>query len=135
MGISTKKFNVLCVTKRYKDDKDLRPTPPIFWHVPITGEAELITESEEKFGVNIAKSEVRFNGMKCKLLHVRSGLSGTALTLGIEVLDLPFAFNVWELYTDSPADEIFTSAEIRSIAQHCIEMGRPKRLDLLRDML
>ncbi|HEU0050655.1 MAG TPA: hypothetical protein VFQ60_01200 [Patescibacteria group bacterium] len=112
MENQTRVFNVLCVTKRHRDERE-----PIHWHVPITGHAVLITSFEEEFGVKIAMTRVRFQNEEHELLYVRPGLDGTAVTLGIAVSDFPY--DVWELYTDTPTGE--TSAEkIREIAQHAV---------------
>lgn len=122
MGEQVRKFNVLCVTKRINDD---RFSNNIYWHEDIQGIAEVETVSVEQFGITIAKTIVRFQGIEHQLRYVRSGLRGTCVTLGIEkpreVMD------TWELYTDAPADGKSSAEEIRKIALQEIDKRRGLR--------
>ncbi|MFA6494919.1 MAG: hypothetical protein WC246_00940 [Candidatus Paceibacterota bacterium] len=110
------RFNVLCVTKRTEKDRQC------FWHIPITGEAEMVVSCTETLGVKVAKTVVRFQGEDHELLYVRSGLSGSAVTLAIKKDDYPYI--VWELYTDAPADDESTPEMIRRISQSAISRSR-----------
>ena len=111
MENQVQQYNVLCVTKRYKGDDAGKA---IHWHVPITGVAEVIISYEEKLGVKIAKTAVHLLGDEHERLYVRSGLSGSAVTIAIERRDHPY--NVWELYTDTPTGNSSVE-EVRRIAQ------------------
>lgn len=105
----TQKFNVLLVTKKCNAETK--------WHTPIYGPAEVFTVSSKELGVRIVKTMVRFQGMERELLYVRSGLSGTAVTLAIDCPDDPF--KVWELYTDTPT-EGNTSDTVLKIARRTL---------------
>lgn len=105
------KFNVLCVTKRFKDFMDTRKR--ILWHDhSIRGEAVIHTE----YSGESEKIMIRFFGKDHELLYFRSGLSGTAVTLGVACDDVPF--EIWELYTDTPvASSNATPERIQEIAK------------------
>jgi hypothetical protein len=105
------KFNVLCVTKRFKDFRDT--TKRILWHDhSIRGEAVMHTD----YSGASEKIMIHFFGKDHELLGVRSGLSGTAVTLGVACNDEPF--EIWELYTDTPvASSDATPERIREIAK------------------
>lgn len=118
MENQVQRYNVLCVTKRYRGDDAGKA---IHWHVPITGVAEVVTSYKEELGVKIRKVTVRFQGGEHKLLYVRSGLCGSAVTIAIERPDYPY--DVWELYTDTPADNSSVE-EVRRTAQNCIASSR-----------
>lgn len=95
--LSERTFNVLCVTKRNKalDVAD--------FHFPIKGEAKVVAILETAAnGVQIARTEVTFQGKRYAFSHVRNGLSGDALVIGIFNLD-DVRYTVWELYTDTPS--------------------------------
>lgn len=102
-------YNVTCVTKRYKGSEMRRKA--IQWHVPITGVALVVTSYKEELGVKINKTVVCFQEEEHELLYVRSGLNGTMVTIGIDRPDFPF--EVWELYTDTPADDSVKCEEER----------------------
>lgn len=114
MENQTQKFNILCVTMRHKV-KCLDPRRPILWHVPITGVAEVSTTFKEELGVKITKTVVQFQGSNLPIAYVRAGLCGTAVTIAIERHDHPY--NIWELYTDTPACPGVNAEQIREIAQ------------------
>ncbi len=88
------KLKVLCVTKRYADIHSWRnqmESPKIAWHQPVTGEVELLG----------CTNEVRFNGRIYRLLWIRKGLCGKALTIGILNHEEP-PYTAWDLYTNVP---------------------------------
>jgi hypothetical protein len=99
------KLNVVCVTKRSRNNRDVE------WHHPITGEAEVLEGGES----------IRFCGKTYPILNERPGLNGSAVTLAIPVDD--GMFNVWELYTDRGEDP----AHIRKEAKTAIENGTRAR--------
>ena len=122
MKRQVQKFNIVCVTKRRKDDKGW-PS----WHLPIYGIAKTVTKGElvETYlkvrGTKIdGEVSVSFRGITGKLLYVRKGLNGTALTLAVEISDPRSTYDVWELYTDTPTDKQLPSA-IRVIAAHEVD--------------
>jgi len=106
-------FNVLCVTKRSSDDRQ------ISWHTPETGEAELTVDLDGlKNGEPLIK--VRFKCYDYQFNHNRSGLNGTCVVIGIN----KSRWEIWELYTDTPIDKgEYTSSpeKIREIARQEIE--------------
>lgn len=122
------RFNVVCVTKRHLWEEECRnPNLGISWHQPIKGEAELVTETKEIYGVKYSNTKVWFQGDPHELTHVRSGLDGTAVTIGIAVNDFPFT--AWELYTDTPAEPESgqTPEKIRKKAESAVKHTKTRR--------
>lgn len=99
------KLNVLCVTKRSRNDRTIE------WHHPIVGEAEVLDGGKS----------IRFCCKTYPILNERLGLNGSAVTLAIPVDD--GQFSVWELYTDRGEDP----DRIRKEAQTAIENGSRAR--------
>jgi hypothetical protein len=109
-------FNVLCVTKRSDD----RGVGTARFHLPIRGEAEMLTVVEEPYpGVKITKMWVTFQGMIYDLDYLRSGLNGNAVLLAVKVKYDP-GFSIWELYTDTPTGPDVTPEMLRKMAENQI---------------
>ena len=106
-------FNVVCVTMRPINED---PGSRILWHQNITGEA--ILDSEE--------NTVTFGGASFPINSQypnRPGLDSSSLVIAINV-SCPF-FDLWELYTDTPADgSTATPEQIREEAWRAIERDR-----------
>ncbi len=125
-------YNILCITKRHEaPDPWGNTTQEVDWHRYITGRAEIILTSKPKiieYGVIISKTIVRFHGTNGSFffpktydgdydfLYTRSGLNGTSVVIAIENKEEP-PFNVWELYTDKPAQEGITTKDVRKMAE------------------
>lgn len=113
MAGKTRKFNVLCVTKRCNGDQG-----PVEWHHPIIGVAEMKTFRSKCARIEIVVTVVQFQGEEHPVLYVRSGLEGSSVTIAIERPDS--RFDIWELYTDIPAHRQSSAEKIREIAKETI---------------
>lgn len=109
------KFNVVCVTKRDATDNVAH------FHLDVTGEAVAKHVLFARPGINIHLTVVAFQGKDYEIHHVRSGLNGLALVIGVRnEEEKPYRF--WELYTDTPfvgtdhTGATVTSEEIQRLA-------------------
>jgi len=93
--LSTQEFNVVCVTKRD------HPNGICKFHLPIKGKAVVKQVVATRGDISIAFTTVTFNGKEYRFSHVRPGLSGSVLVIGVVNSDEK-PFNEWELYTDTP---------------------------------
>ena len=90
-------FNVLCVTKRCD-------TARVDFHCNVQGQAEVRIVTERSRSLTVAYTVVHFCGRDYELSHIRNGLNGTCLVIGIRNADDP-RYDVWELYTDTPSSK------------------------------
>ncbi len=106
-------FNVVCVTKRCSKEDGFHS--PIYWHQNITGEIILDEEKNKLCFLNPSYLEIWF-----PVEYVRSGLDGMSYLIAIKVPAKIFGdpCDIWELYTDTPAEgSSATPEEIRENAK------------------
>lgn len=84
LEIDMKKYNVLCITKRSADDRNVN------FHLPAPANTAIVD-----------RKTVEFDGNEYPLAYQRSGLDGKAVLLGL--LEPNGAY--LELYTDTPVEE------------------------------
>jgi len=127
-------FRILCVTFRWASEDErskvgfyLEPHP-IRWHVLITGEAEVFVQDLSKASTILhTPCKVRFQDKVYDLLYIRSGLGGSAITIGISSKEAS-PYTVWELYTDTPVKGASASSEdIRAHAEREIRWAADMR--------
>lgn len=104
-----KTFNVLCITRRMKNDSS------VFFHLP----AESNIASQED-------NHVEYWGKVYPLEYTRKGLDSSAVVLGLET-----GHGILELYTDTPAEgSTATPESIRENARRtvkCAQLHRERR--------
>ena len=112
-------YNVLCTTLTHKDKPENWSKKSRYHETCAIGEAIVIASETKVLGVKFDTTVVRFLGFTWKLLYTRSGLNGTAVTLGIERPNDDY-YDIWELYTDTPTSELISVEEVREQAKHAI---------------
>ncbi|MFA4995928.1 MAG: hypothetical protein WC536_02165 [Patescibacteria group bacterium] len=118
-------YIVLCLTETHTDKPENR-SKRSYYHQPANENeiAEVIPSETAISRVKFDTTVIHFRGYTWKLLYIRPGLSGTAVTLGIE-RPLDDYNDVWELYTDTPWSEETSVEEVRKQAKWAIAHRRP----------
>jgi hypothetical protein len=125
--LTTRKYNVICVTKYGRDGVAL-------FHLPADGGSVdrpdkewdgLVVEIEVKQvcyareDLSFTKTVVTYQGKDYDLSEFRNGLSGASLVIGIHKDDDEEAHMFWHLYTDTVSarkdrpEEVVTPEELR----------------------